>query len=204
MDNQEVEAFRTQTFNKTNQWKHAFPPACLNTLASTFLPFLPQTASQQEIQAKQEVLPRLTQCLLDAQANTSNQRKGYRGSGALSKLKNWQLCDFGSTEMGVSLPGGDLDISLEGELLKKTKKGEIKAGSKKDRKDLLGDVHRTLRANGMLKTGELVLGARVPVSKFVEKCSGIHCDLTIGNTAAVLKCRLMYMVRQGLCYAMPW
>lgn len=199
MDIQEVEAFRAHTLNKTTQWKREFPAPWLNSLAAALAPFVPQAASQQEIAAKQGVLARLTQCLESAITNPPVLRQR---PVALQMLTSWQLCDFGSTAMGVSLAGGDLDISLEGEMVVRSKKGNPKPVSKKDKMDLLRDVHRVFMASGMLRAGELVTRARVPVSKFVDRGSCVHCDLSIRNTTGVLKSHLMYMVRYRMAPAL--
>ncbi|GMH36229.1 hypothetical protein BSKO_04097 [Bryopsis sp. KO-2023] len=111
---------------------------------------------------------------------------------ALQRVQFLSLKAFGSSEMGLSFKGGDLDISLEGSV------GSERLGhwrmcgrqGSKFEKDLLREVHRVLRKKHFGKS-ELVLGTRIPVSKFTEKHTGIECDLSVGNSLGVFKSRLL-------------
>lgn len=91
---------------------------------------------------------------------------------------------FGSTEMIVSMTNGDLDMSIEGVL----------PAQSEARKALLRDIHGAIQRDNAFTACQLVIGARVPVSKFVHRASQTQCDLSIGNSTAVLKSKLLGQV----------
>eukprot|EP00210_Caulerpa_lentillifera_P003397 g3241.t1 len=126
--------------------------------------------------------------------------EGQNGKGANSRylryVKDVKLRPFGSSVMGISNRDGDLDISLEGCLTDKSisPTGRLSDALRGFKGDLLAEVHEILKKGQHFrysKHPQLIRHAKVPVSKFVEPHTGIHCDLSIGNTTGVFKSNLL-------------
>ncbi|CAD7695103.1 unnamed protein product [Ostreobium quekettii] len=110
--------------------------------------------------------------------------------GWLSIVSRLSLLPFGSSVMDISGPEGDLDISLEGEVNGRS----LWRAGREFKQNLLQEVHRVLEEGGnFAKRGrrQLVLGARWPISRFVEAQTRVPCDLSIGNTIGVFKSQLL-------------
>eukprot|EP00803_Ostreobium_quekettii_P006500 evm.model.scf_2042.1 EVM.evm.TU.scf_2042.1 scf_2042:14397-18281(-) len=151
---------------------------------SASLEELLELAEDHQLRQRTRLLNRLEKWILDAQA---------AGHGrCLCGVRGLSLQAFGSSVMGISSRGGDLDISVEGSLqdARVSRSGHLTDADRRFRGDLLGEVHQTLQAGRHFRPGkstQLIRTAKVPVSKFVEAETGIHCDLSIGNSIGVFK-----------------
>ena len=160
-------------------------PDVLATYSTSLLQHV-KVAGERDLAERGELLERLKSGLLDALEN------GGRDTPSLAEVEDLSLHAFGSSVMGISRPGGDLDISLEGVVVVGSGKSVRLSDAAKDFKiRLLREVHGVLRSQAHFRRGrgmsELVTGARWPISKFVEAVTGINCDLSIGNTTGVFK-----------------
>eukprot|EP00897_Mesotaenium_endlicherianum_P005502 jgi/Mesen1/4980/ME000248S04260 len=103
---------------------------------------------------------------------------------------------FGSFEKGLSLPGSDLDLSLDLSChsIRKFRNGE------ETQEDKVGILRRLLRLlYSMAREGQIsklspVLRASVPVVSFVECGTGVSCDVTVSNYDGMFRSRVLRMI----------
>ena len=150
-------------------------------------------AENHQLRQRTKLLNRLEKWILEAQACAMG--------NCLNAVSDLSLQAFGSSVMGISSRGGDLDISLEGGVRdpRISRSGHLTDADRRFRGDLLSEVHVTLQRGGHFRAGkstQLVRTAKVPVSKFVEMETGIHCDLSIGNSIGVFKSQILGEVLQ--------
>ena len=93
-----------------------------------------------------------------------------------SKFRGSKLTTFGSSESGLGLKNGDVDLCLEfnGEKPKK----------------VLNKIARMLRDDGM-EDVTLISHAKVPIVKFVDQRSKIPIDISINNSLAIYNTKLL-------------
>ncbi|CAG7721629.1 unnamed protein product [Allacma fusca] len=120
---------------------------------------------------------------------------------------------FGSSVSGIGSNSGDLDLVLlleEKGIFPKSKARQKKIRLQFQRKmltsggaadarhqtvrtlELLGDIVRFF-IPGYSQTHK-ILGARVPIIRFVSDFTGLHCDLCYGNSSGVFMSELIYMM----------
>lgn len=106
-----------------------------------------------------------------------------------TEFTNCIIYPFGSSVSGLGFPGCDLDIFLDlGETQQRTSAGT----------DLMNDIPITMTEQQKVKAAMKVLkeipqcarltpilGARVPILKFIHRPTGIHCDISFKNRASV-------------------
>ena len=92
------------------------------------------------------------------------------------KFRGSRLTTFGSSESGLGLRNGDVDLCLEftGEKPKK----------------VLNKIARMLRDDGM-EDVTLIAHAKVPIVKFVDQRSKIPIDISINNSLAIYNTKLL-------------
>ena len=106
-----------------------------------------------------------------------------------TEFSNCVIYPFGSSVSGLGFPGCDLDIFLD---LGETKQ-RITSNT-----DLMNDIPITMTEQQKVKAAMKVLkeipqcarlspilGARVPILKFIHRPTGIHCDISFKNRASV-------------------
>ena len=93
-----------------------------------------------------------------------------------SKFKGSKLTSFGSSETGLSLKGGDLDLCLQMQT--------------KDQKAVIKKIGNLLRRQGMEKV-HVLSRATVPIVKFNDPRSGIEVDISINNSLALHNTKLL-------------
>ena len=147
-------------------------------------------AEEHQLRERSTLVARLQSWITEAQTGKSP------GTRFLKRVKDVKLLPFGSSVMGISNRDGDLDISLEGAIRDRTisPTGKLSDAARGFKADLLGEIHEVLRRGQHFrhsKHTQLIRHAKVPVSKFVEPHTGIHCDLSIGNTTGVFKSMLL-------------
>ncbi len=93
-----------------------------------------------------------------------------------SKFRGSKLTTFGSSESGLALKNGDVDLCLEfnGEKPKK----------------VLNKIARMLRDDGM-EDVTLISHAKVPIVKFIDQRSKIPIDISINNSLAIYNTKLL-------------
>ncbi len=92
------------------------------------------------------------------------------------KFRGSKLTTFGSSESGLGLQNGDVDLCLEF-------KGEKP-------KKVLTKIARMLRDDGMDEV-TLISHAKVPIVKFIDKRSRIPIDISINNSLALYNTKLL-------------
>lgn len=145
-------------------------------------------AGEHHLQERNALIARLQHWIIEAQSQKTTRY--------LKHVTNVKLLAFGSSVMGISHRDGDLDISLEGSIEDRsiTLTGRLSDATRSFKADLLTEVHEILRRGQHFRQSkhtQLIRHAKVPVSKFVEPQTGIHCDLSIGNTTGVFKSVLL-------------
>ena len=93
-----------------------------------------------------------------------------------SKFKGSKLTAFGSSESGLSLKTGDLDLCLQSANL--------------DQKKAIKRISGMLRGQGM-ESVQALTRAKVPIVKFTDPRSGMHVDISINNTLAIHNTKLL-------------
>ena len=96
------------------------------------------------------------------------------------KFRGSKLSTFGSSESGLGLQNGDIDLCLEF-------KGEKP-------KKVLTKIARMLRDDGMDDV-TLISHAKVPIVKFIDKRSRIPIDISINNSLAIYNTQLLKSYR---------
>ncbi len=93
-----------------------------------------------------------------------------------SKFNGSKLTAFGSSESGLSLKTGDLDLCLQ--------------AAKVDQKKVIKRISGMLRGQGM-ESVQALTRAKVPIVKFTDPRSGMHVDISINNTLAIHNTKLL-------------
>ena len=93
-----------------------------------------------------------------------------------SKFSGSKLTAFGSSESGLSLKTGDLDLCLQ--------------SAKVDQKKVIKRISGMLRGQGM-ESVQALTRAKVPIVKFTDPRSGMHVDISINNTLAIHNTKLL-------------
>eukprot|EP00897_Mesotaenium_endlicherianum_P000852 jgi/Mesen1/10768/ME000091S10296 len=104
-----------------------------------------------------------------------------------------KLVPFGSFESNFYTPWGDLDLSLE---CPYDFSGMRRDNCKRLKVDILRAVCKKLLKLGGVYDVQLLAQARVPVLMFVDRRTGLACDITVGNDSALLKSRVLRWVSQ--------
>lgn len=151
-------------------------------------------AGRPQLRERDALLEKLQGWILEARGSGDSECSSRRSP--LAGVTGLSLHAFGSSVMGISSRGGDLDISLEGEVADEgvSASGFLADANRVFKGDLLGEVHGVLRQGNRFRSSkhtQLIRQAKVPVSKFVEMNTGIHCDLSIGNSTGVFKSQLL-------------
>jgi len=97
---------------------------------------------------------------------------------------------FGSYVMGLGSSSSDLDLSLEG-TVRATPCQDL---SKTKKRDLLQVLAKEVRRRKISNNVQKILHARVPIIKFVDRETGVQCDMCIGNNGALYKSRVLSLV----------
>ncbi|GMH35557.1 hypothetical protein BSKO_03425 [Bryopsis sp. KO-2023] len=164
----------------------------LQEFSDSLRELLRDLAGKPQLRERDQLLEKLQNWIVDARKIGEGQPR----PSPLQLVRNVTLQAFGSSVMGISGRGGDLDISLEGEVLDEalSPSSHLADASRLFKGDLLGEVHACLRHGNHFRSSKhthLIRQAKVPVSKFVEMSTGIHCDLSIGNSSGVFKSQLL-------------
>lgn len=116
--------------------------------------------------------------------NSSNKNNSKRRSGLfrhleksiISKFKDSTMVTFGSSETGLSLKKGDLDLCL------------IVPNGKQ--KQIVKRISAMMERQGMENVKALTR-AKVPIVKFTDPRSGIDVDISVNNTLALHNTKLL-------------
>ncbi|KAK9862262.1 hypothetical protein WJX84_008113 [Apatococcus fuscideae] len=107
---------------------------------------------------------------------------------------NLQARPYGSYVSNVYSPGGDLDVSIEGYVMRKPEGEEHRVPTavalldKEEKVQLLKALSQKL-VNRKLVAGRIqrILHARVPILKLTLRPTGQDCDISVGSTCAIFK-----------------
>lgn len=157
-------------------------------------------AGRPQLRERDALLEKLQAWVLEARGGGAEASR----TSPLGVVSGLSLHAFGSSVMGISSRGGDLDISLEGCVTDESvsPSGFLADANRVFKGEVLGEVHGVLRQGNRFRSSkhtQLIRQAKVPVSKFVEMNTGIHCDLSIGNSTGVFKSQLLAEVLKMDC-----
>lgn len=107
---------------------------------------------------------------------------------SLESLKDAAVRPFGSFTSNLYSKWGDLDISVE------LSSNLHISTSKKSKRDLLGNLMRALRRNGVAHNIQFIPNARVPLLKYESNYHGISCDISIDNHMGQIKSKIFLWI----------
>ena len=93
-----------------------------------------------------------------------------------SKVKGSELVSFGSTQTGMALRGGDLDLCII-----------MKDGNQKK---ILKRISGMMRGQGM-ENVKALMRAKIPIVKFTDPRNGIDVDISVNNSLAIHNTKLI-------------
>jgi len=106
---------------------------------------------------------------------------GHLEKSIVNKFNNSSLVAFGSSETGLSLKKGDLDLCL--------------VVPDVDQKKVVKRISGMMNGQGM-ENVQALLRAKVPIVKFTDPRSGIDVDISINNTLALHNTKLLTQYSQ--------
>jgi len=108
--------------------------------------------------------------------------------------KGLRIVPYGSFVSGICNHFNNLDLSLEGtwEDGVGSPPKQLSAVQQKTQRLIFREIVDALKGSRISKGRvKVVLRSRVPVLKFVDRCSGISCNLCLSNTAAIEKSEVL-------------
>ncbi|XP_008777465.1 protein HESO1 isoform X2 [Phoenix dactylifera] len=108
--------------------------------------------------------------------------------GSLESLEGAVVKPFGSFTSNLYSKWGDLDLSVQ-----LSSNFRISTG-KNRKKDILRDIMRALRRNGVVHNLQFIPNARVPLLIYESKKHGISCDVSIDNHMGQIKSKILLWI----------